>query len=170
MVVDPGWLYWQPQTVNNCVEESTRIVTTELGHTWTELQIDRWAAKQGWYDPALGTAAPPGGWVRMLHHFGAPHATQGARSLATVRKDLGHGRKVIVVVDGERIWSKIFPGHVAPDTGTADHAVVVDAIGPSTVTLTDTGNPVSGAVETVSIAVFKSAWKTSGYDTVEAWG
>lgn len=160
MINDPGWLYWQQQTVNNCVEESSRIVLTEIGHKWSESTIDNWASAQGWYVPDLGTSAPAGGWVRLLHHFGAPHAAQFATGVPGLRRDLSRHRYVVAVVSAEAIW------YGTP--GPADHAVVVDSVTSNSVTLTDTGIA-GGARETISLTKFKQAWQASGGDVAEVW-
>jgi len=157
--------HWQMQTAPDCVEQTIRIVTDELASPVSESAVDGYAQRNGWYDPSVGTSGLY--WPTVLAHFGVAHSEEGYHSLATVKRDLREGRRVVVVLDGPRVWD-LFGYSTPVDTGAADHAVVLDEVTASSVVLTDTGVP-TGATEVAPLSVFKSAWSTSGYLTVSAW-
>ena len=73
---------------------------------------------------------------------------------------------MIASVDAETIWNSLGIGS-QPDSGTADHAVVVTGVDSDNgvVYLNDCGVP-NGAAEAVPISVFEQAWATSQHAMV----
>ncbi len=83
---------------------------------------------------------------------------------------LASGHQVIASVDAETIWNSLGIAS-QPDSGSADHAVVVTGVDADNglVYLNDTGVP-NGAAEAVPISVFEQAWATSQHAMVTTDG
>jgi predicted double-glycine peptidase len=79
-------------------------------------------------------------------------------SLSDLEGYLAQGREVMIELDDQRIWHQ--PG--TPDSGAANHYVVVTGVDPSTNTvfINDPGTP-DGREESIPLSDFESAWSTS---------
>jgi peptidase C39-like protein len=159
-----GAKWWYAQTVGDCGVATTAVVVGEkTGKEPTDASAQKVAESLGAYTPGAGSnlfALPA-----LYAHYGVSAAV-GSHSLATVEDDLASGRAVVAAVNGATLWAADGFSDNIPGP-TPDHVVVVDAVSSDYVVLTDTGiNIPMARTETVTLATFKKAWSTSGYEVV----
>jgi predicted double-glycine peptidase len=111
--------------------------------------------------PSLHYGMLPQQAVDTLNAVGNDHgfsATLQQGDIHDLENTLKNGGEIMVEVDDQRLWHE--PGQ--PDSGQANHFVVVTGIDPSTGTvfLNDPGSPY-GKEESIPLSEFKSAWSTS---------
>jgi hypothetical protein len=102
----------------------------------------------------------------LLKNFDIPSHVESAGStdaeaVNTLAGYLEHGKNIVVAVNANPIWYDTQDSPQDPQ-GKPDHALVVSAIGPDTVTLSDPGSP-DGNEEVVPIGIFEDAWRASDY-------
>jgi uncharacterized protein YvpB len=162
--------YWQKQHTGDCAEMAVADVVGEItGHEPTEQQILD-VAKNSPSKVHPGPIWEPGTAMgdipTLLDHYGIQYETGFTNPPAMERMEqvLAQGRKVIVAVNAQTIWSAIKVPNVDNDHTTLDHAVVVTAVDTKAgvVHLNDSGQNI-GRDERVPIAAFEQAWAKSAH-------
>lgn len=164
------------QTTGDCEEAAVDIVYgVATGARLREATIIKEAQKLGVLgaNTALGSHwYGPNGIVKLLAHYNLTSSI-GSHTLSTIQTDLAAGDQVIAFVNAETLWDTLPLNTVygPPPTGrtwqdgitpgtVADHALVLDALTPTTATVSDSG---LGLTYTVPLAAFRAAVATSGY-------
>jgi hypothetical protein len=166
--------YWQEQTQNeDCMEMSTADIIGQItGDEPTEQQItDTALDQQSDSDPGNAIYSVQDGsslkddpelfadYGIQAQYSDGTESGSDASSMQSLEQDLASGDRVIVGVDGQKIWDA--DGMSVKDPDHMDHAVVVTGVDAADgmVYLNDSGVP-SGEDEAVPISTFEQAWET----------
>ncbi|MDF2925714.1 MAG: hypothetical protein K0R57_4628 [Paenibacillaceae bacterium] len=152
--------------MNSCAIASQKgVIESITGREIPEIELSYHAYRNGWYDPAAGTAPEHVG--KLIEDCGIPVDRGYDWSAADLADALDRGEKVIVGLNSNEIWHAQYDANGNPtELPNAGHAVWVtgmyqDDSGNWFVIMNDSGVP-DGAGETVPLHDFLNAWEDYG--------
>lgn len=170
--------FWRLQTYNDCVVMATADVIGQLtGNEPSEREIIGVAQsipstvhRGPIYTLHSGHGAASDDEPALLAHYGIKAEITVNQDIEALERYLAAGRKVIVSVNAELIWSEPVEGKLEDGQPRANHEVVVTGVdtGSGIVHLNDSGTE-DGCDEQIPLGLFVKSWAT-GDDTMTVTG
>jgi hypothetical protein len=162
--------YWRQQHTSDCAEMAVADVVGQVTQNQpTEqqvLEVAKNTPSKVHPGPIWGPGTAMGDIPVLLDHYGIKYEAgfTNAPAMDRLERALAQGRKVIVTLNAETIWSAVRGADVGGQHLYPDHALVVTGVDTkaNVVHLNDSGYP-NGRDEQVPIAAFEQAWATSNH-------